>query len=276
MSEKLIIYHASCTDGFTAAWVCLRFTDFREATILGARFGQPAPDVAGKDVLIVDFSYPRTELLRMAETAKSLRVLDHHKTAEADLSGLDFCVFDMERSGCGLAWDLVAAPIAAEPRPWLVNAVEDKDLWRFKLPDTKHILAYVGAQPLTMERWDAIFAEGPEAAATAGKAIQDYIDHYGVQLREQTRVERIAGFDVPTVNAPHMNMSEHLNELLNEHSDAPFVAGYFRSSDGVWQFSLRSTDSRVDVSEVAAGFGGGGHRNAAGFQVVRLPWDLHE
>ncbi len=276
MSEKLIIYHASCTDGFTAAWVCLRFTDFREATILGAKFGQPAPDVAGKDVLIVDFSYPRTELLRMAETAKSLRVLDHHKTAEADLSGLDFCVFDMDRSGCGLAWDLVAAPIAAEPRPWLVNAVEDKDLWRFKLPDTKHILAYVGAQPLTMERWDAIFAEGPGAAATAGKAIQDYIDHYGVQLREQTRVERIAGFDVPTVNAPHMNMSEHLNELLNEHSDAPFVAGYFRSSDGVWQFSLRSTDSRVDVSEVAAGFGGGGHRNAAGFQVGRLPWDLHE
>jgi nanoRNase/pAp phosphatase (c-di-AMP/oligoRNAs hydrolase) len=33
------------------------------------------------------------------------------------------------------------------------------------------------------------------------------------------------------------------------------------------QYSLRSEDSREDVSEVAKQFGGGGHRNAAGYQI---------
>jgi nanoRNase/pAp phosphatase (c-di-AMP/oligoRNAs hydrolase) len=33
-------------------------------------------------------------------------------------------------------------------------------------------------------------------------------------------------------------------------------------------WSLRSRDDREDVSEIAASFGGGGHRNAAGFRFV--------
>ncbi|HEX4760760.1 MAG TPA: bifunctional oligoribonuclease/PAP phosphatase NrnA [Thermoleophilaceae bacterium] len=36
---------------------------------------------------------------------------------------------------------------------------------------------------------------------------------------------------------------------------------------GVRKVSLRSTDGRVDVSKIARGFGGGGHRQAAGFST---------
>ena len=35
-------------------------------------------------------------------------------------------------------------------------------------------------------------------------------------------------------------------------------------------FSLRSGESGVDVSSVAKKFGGGGHKNAAGFSVSSL------
>jgi phosphoesterase RecJ-like protein len=41
---------------------------------------------------------------------------------------------------------------------------------------------------------------------------------------------------------------------------------------GVRKVSLRSTDGRVDVSKIARGFGGGGHRQAAGFST-ELPVD---
>jgi phosphoesterase RecJ-like protein len=41
---------------------------------------------------------------------------------------------------------------------------------------------------------------------------------------------------------------------------------------GVRKVSLRSTDGRVDVSKIARGFGGGGHRQAAGFSTA-LPVD---
>jgi hypothetical protein len=44
--------------------------------------------VTGLDVAIVDFSYKRPVMVELASKAKSILVLDHHKTAQADLDGL--------------------------------------------------------------------------------------------------------------------------------------------------------------------------------------------
>lgn len=43
---------------------------------------------------------------------------------------------------------------------------------------------------------------------------------------------------------------------------------------GAWKVSLRSTRKNVDVSEIAARFGGGGHKGAAGFTCKSLPFSL--
>jgi bifunctional oligoribonuclease and PAP phosphatase NrnA len=45
---------------------------------------------------------------------------------------------------------------------------------------------------------------------------------------------------------------------------------------GVRKVSLRSTDGRVDVSKIARGFGGGGHRQAAGFSTELPVEELSE
>ena len=46
----------------------------------------------------------------------------------------------------------------------------------------------------------------------------------------------------------------------------PFAVCYWDTLQGR-VFSLRSTDDGMDVSEIAKQYGGGGHRNAAGFTV---------
>jgi nanoRNase/pAp phosphatase (c-di-AMP/oligoRNAs hydrolase) len=46
----------------------------------------------------------------------------------------------------------------------------------------------------------------------------------------------------------------------------PFAACYWDTPDGRF-FSLRSSDAGEDVSAIAQQYGGGGHRNAAGFSV---------
>jgi nanoRNase/pAp phosphatase (c-di-AMP/oligoRNAs hydrolase) len=51
-------------------------------------------------------------------------------------------------------------------------------------------------------------------------------------------------------------------------TDAAFAAAIVRSEDSI-SYSLRSRDDREDVSAMAKKFGGGGHRNAAGFRVPR-------
>jgi phosphoesterase RecJ-like protein len=53
------------------------------------------------------------------------------------------------------------------------------------------------------------------------------------------------------------------------------MAGLVRellAKDGMRKVSLRSTDGRIDVSIIARGLGGGGHRQAAGF-TTDLPFD---
>ena len=46
----------------------------------------------------------------------------------------------------------------------------------------------------------------------------------------------------------------------------PFAACYYETEKGR-VYSLRSQEYGVDVSVIAALFGGGGHKNAAGFRV---------
>lgn len=77
----------------------------------------------------------------------------------------------------------------------------------------------------------------------------------------------IDGHHVPVANVPYHYASDTAHALLSIYPAAPFTACWFRRKDGMIQYSLRSEDQRADVSEIATKFGGGGHRNAAGYQV---------
>lgn len=259
----LIIYHAGCIDGFTAAWCA--WQHFRDdAEYAPGVYGNPPPDVTGRDVLIVDFSYPRDVLLDMTSKAKSIRVFDHHKSAQEALAGLGFCVFDMERSGAGITWD----ELFEGNRPPLVDYVEDRDLWRFRLPHSKEINAYIGSIDHTFANWNDLscdLRDGDGRAILAGKALLRAVDRYVGAMVEHAREVTIADHRVLCVNAPYINTSELVGHLA-ERNAGPFAVGWFQRADGLYQYSLRSRGD-FDVSEIAKRFGGGGHKNAAGFAV---------
>jgi len=274
---KLVIYHGGCFDGFTAAWALARFCpEFEGAEFYGASYGEdPPPNIEGRDVVIVDFSYKRDVLLSMKEKCKSLRVYDHHKTAEEDLKGLDFCVFDMNRSGAGLAWDFfvdsLTESLHGDERHWLVDAVEDRDLWRFKLKGTREILACLAALPMAFEAWDDVGNSNVEDAIVQGRAIMRYIQTYGEKAMEHKQRIRIGGYDCWAINVAYQNCSDHIDTLLKSpgNDGQMFAASFFLNKRGLWQFSLRSR-GEFDVSAVAKMYGGGGHKNAAGFEIKTL------
>ena len=103
--SALVIYHADCYDGFTAAWIARQVMP--DCELFPASYGKPPPYELAREraVYVLDFSYPREEMIELNECASALRVLDHHKTAEENCRGLAFCDFDMDRSGAGMAWD---------------------------------------------------------------------------------------------------------------------------------------------------------------------------
>jgi oligoribonuclease NrnB/cAMP/cGMP phosphodiesterase (DHH superfamily) len=72
---------------------------------------------------------------------------------------------------------------------------------------------------------------------------------------------------VPTVNAPWV-FSSDVGNILASGSKSKVGATYYDREDGRRVFSLRSVSDGPDVSEIAKIYGGGGHRNAAGFTEV--------
>jgi uncharacterized protein len=268
---RVVIYHGDCFDGFTAAWAFRELQPDRPAAFVAAKHGDTPPPIAGQDVYILDFAYPRATLLEIEREANSLLVLDHHLTAQADLEGLPFCEFDMNRSGAGITWDHFARQ--GQERHWLVNTVEDRDLWRFRYGDqTRHAMAYIATIPMTFEAWDELAEGGIDRVIEKGAAIQAYIDSYGRTATQQAVIRNVGGYEIPLINITPQNASDHIDRLIGMYPDHPFAASFFLRNDGRWQFSLRSRGS-FDVSAVAKRYGGGGHRNASGFVVDTLPWE---
>lgn len=281
-NATMCIYHANCADGFGAAWV-VRKALGPDVEFHAAHYGDQAPDVASKNVIIVDFSYKYEALVALADKATSVLVIDHHKTAMADLidvpqaelhyeahkknsTGKLHALFDMNRSGAGLAWEFF---FPQHQRPALINHIEDRDLWRFKLEGTREIMAAIFSYPQVFAVWDQLFTTDINALLRDGVAInRQHLKTVAELVRATKRRIFIGGHDIPVANLPYMYASD-AGHLMAEGE--LFAASYFDTPDGR-NFSLRSTDAGMDVSEIAKHYGGGGHRNAAGFKV---PFD-HE
>lgn len=284
--KPLCIYHGNCADGFGAAWVVRRA--LVEVDFHAGVYQEAPPDVTGRDVLLVDFSYKRPILEAMAEKANSILVLDHHKTAAADLElagqagsswqqhlnnvyqdrceGVTrslYALFDMDRSGVGITWDFF---FPNEKRPALIDHVEDRDLWRFALPRTREIQANIFSYPYEFQIWDQLMRRAPEELAKEGEAIErkhfkDVKELVPVMRREMT----IGGTIVPVANLPYTLTSDAGHLMATEHR-SKIGACYWDTPAGR-VFSLRSTDDGPDVSEIAKQYGGGGHAHASGFRV---------
>ena len=274
--RKLCIYHGNCADGFTAAWAARRAIG-EDAHFLPATYGDLPPDVAGKDVFIVDFSYKRPVLEAMAYTARSITVLDHHKTAAEDLIGLPqpvdwytaggapmpglYALFDMNRSGAGVTWDYF---FPGAPRPQLLNHIEDRDLWRFALPGTREIQSEVFSHEYTFATWDKLMQEPLDELARAGEAIdRKHLKDVRELIKVTTRRMVLGGHNVPIANLPYTYVSDAANILAEGE---PF-AGCYWDVPGFRTFGLRSKPGGADVGEIAKLYGGGGHKHAAGFRL---------
>lgn len=286
----LIIHHAHCPDGWAAAYIASH--RFPEAELMGLDHGiDPEPVIKaceGKDVLMVDYSLRTRELNdRLNSVAKSFLILDHHKTAQAVLESADYAIFDMNRSGAGLTWDYlfgyeefkesnwskydkgslphIKIPM---PRPWWVDYVETQDLWKWeRFADSREICAYITTLDFTKEAWQKFEKTSQNTARNFGAGCLKQINHYVHEAVQQAKTGIFMGYKTAVLNVPYLMCSQVGNELAKTHEVS---LTWFERKDGVMQFSLRSVGD-VDVSAIAKQLNGGGHKNAAGFQL-----DLHE
>ncbi len=257
-SPDIVLYHADCFDGFGAAWAVWK--KFPNARFLPVKHGQPPPsDLHDRRVLIVDFSYARPILETMAAETKELLILDHHITAERTLAGFPHAYFDQTKSGAVLSWEWTHRTTA----PWLLQYVQDKDLWTWALSGSREISAALASYPLDFNLWDKFSQSTLEQE---GRAILRYEQELVGKLAAQAVMVSFQKEVVPSVQSAIL--TSQIGERLSPKH--PFCV-IWHDRDGRRYFSMRSRPDGTDVGAIAAGFGGGGHTHAAGFSVPLSP-----
>jgi uncharacterized protein len=267
-SIPLVIYHANCLDGYGSAFSAQHFFGESECELFAASHGEDVPAHKDREVYLVDFSFSRPILKQMCEQASKVTIIDHHISAAKELEGLEaehanlHLVFDMDHSGAVLGWMHF---FPDHDVPELLLDVEDRDLWNWQRDGSAERTAAMMSYPYSYQQWRG-WVDSADAAVKEllreGAAINRFRGQMIERYKKRAHIGEVAGYKVPIVNCP----SEIASELVGLLSQGyPFAAGYMdKGEKRGWSLRSHGKDG-ADVSLIAASFGGGGHRNAAGF-----------
>lgn len=280
--RTLVVYHGNCADGFGAMWCFWR--EFRDdMAYMTGHYNMEATDVEifrDRNVYLLDFSYKRPVVEAIIKVAKSVKLVDHHKSALEDLAGLeglDFTNSTTEHSGAMLAWML----LNDKPAPIAIRLIEDRDLWRFQYPETKPFSQYLFSLPYDVKQWNGLILlletgeQYLQSCVDEGDAIErKHMKDVKELVERLTRPMRIGGHLVTVASLPYTMASDAGNLMCQysfneDNGDPPVFAATYYDTDTRRVFSLRSIEGGMDVSKIASAYGGGGHKNAAGFSVPR-------
>lgn len=256
--------------------------------------------ISERDVYILDFSLPKVVMYWLFSHAKRVVWLDHHKTAFERMDrtpgelyrvhDAEQCIIlDNNKSGAMLAWEYFHPGTDV---PMLIRHIDDRDRWQFKLEGSRELHAAINSyKPWTFKLWREIFLCGlfeketwrvPEEFYMEGAAIlRAHNQNVQAALKQAANCSirfdddflgALAPWDSGgywackgiAANASAFLASDLGHELANQSGTFGLV--WSMAGDGQVHCSLRSNGD-YDVSAIAKAFGGGGHRNAAGFST---------
>ncbi|MDP3725394.1 MAG: DHHA1 domain-containing protein [Nanoarchaeota archaeon] len=284
MKSTIILYHANCPDGFSAAWAAWKKLK-NKADYLPVEHQTPPPQgLEGKMIYMLDFAYPPNIIQDLAEKNEKIVVIDHHTSAYASIISLIRAnkgyknieaIEESKSSGAVLAWQYFHSK---KPLPQIIKYVEDGDLWKFNLPHAKEILAVIDDENHNFASWDKL-AKKLENTKTRkeiikkGSIIVKHKKRTIGRLVSKAKDVKLAGYKAKVVNSP-IFPSEIGNELISHGADVGII--WYDDNKKI-KVSLRSKSSgKVNVAKIAEKFGGGGHKAAASFRIpkdTKLPWE---
>lgn len=259
-----ILYHANCSDGIFAAYYA--YLHNLEADLVPIYYQTTVPEMAGHDVICVDYCIDRTVL----ESAKykSLLIIDHHKSSRERMHGFApsypfTYVYDVNKCGAMLTWEYYNAGCN---RPWILPYIQDRDLWDWKLNESKAVDACIQSYPFTMVNCEMLTKKGVIQCIIEGAPILRYQEKLIRQAVAQAAEITFEDHKVLCVNSTVLQ-SEIGNELAKGRPFA--IIWNNKDKEKRFSYSLRSDPNGLDVGEIAIKYGGGGHKHAASFTA---PW----
>lgn len=277
MERTVILYHGGCPDGFGGAYAAWKkFGD--SATYVSVKHGDTLPpEAAGAEVYLIDFCFRKEVMDELLASAKSLVVLDHHEGVKDVVTSMPSYIYDAERSGASIAWSYFHE---GTPLPELLSYVEDDDLFRFALPQTRAIVTYLTCREFSFEEWDEVAAmladpTKREKLLAKAHAYEEYFILLADLAVEHAKLIRFEGVECYFATAHPFKPMKSLigNKLAKKKGPFALVVSAHPEGLGV---SIRG-DGSVNVAKIAEKYGGNGHPNSAGFRLplnAPMPWVL--
>ena len=271
----ILLYHGNCIDGFTSAFCCwyyLLTTNNKTDSVkfISILHGMDPPNVINKNVLICDFSFKKNVMINLVKQTRKLLILDHHISSKLDLEDIDDNkkVFDMSHCGAYITWKYFFGDKIKVPK--LIHYVEDNDLWLKKQPNTLEFTSFINTVPFKFEEYskflDNKYIENIVFPLGTGMVIQNknYIDIICKKSIPHFMLINNKYYFIAHVYSDILR-NEIANNMLEIYPFVNFSVVYTHNLVDInTGFSLRSDDTRTNVSNIATCFNGGGHRNAAG------------
>ncbi len=274
-----VLYHGGCNDGFGGAWAAWKKFG-NKADYIAMYRDTPAPDIRSKVVYFIDYVLTRSETERFIAQNKRVTCIDHHITAKETVMITEAPSFSLDHSGAVLAWEYFNP---GKKIPLLLKYIEDRDLWRWKMPKAREILSgtnFSNEAVWTFKGFSRLVADFEKPAYRAqcikdGKIAKSVFDGLVEKIASHAIGVRLYGVKALAVNAPEVFASGVGNYLVEKMGASLGIIWHIDGKDTL-KVSLRS-GSKVDSSKIAEKLGGGGHKRSAGFVVrnfKRLPWKI--
>ena len=146
----------------------------------------------------------------------------------------------------------------------------------------RHLLvsAALRSYPTQFAVWHQFVGSDCMELASEGVGILRHINKIAKSLAYNHVIVPVGGYHVPCVNTGIYG-SEIGNYICERiipevyHDLYPFAACFSLQKNEHWRWELRSV-GEFDVSEVAKMYGGGGHKNAAGFMTEANLLHVHQ
>ena len=229
-----------------------------------------------EQVVIVDFSIPTTMMDSLLEITDNVIWIDHHLSAIKSyeeypkMDKIKGVQKNDKKSGCYLTYQF----FFGDKVPFFTEVISDFDVWTLSIPN---VLEFVSAtscyntNPMSSFFKMLEFDEGGdfklvEKIMNEGKTTLKYAQKYGDEILKKFGFSAILeGHTVICMNAAKFN-SVLFGKLIDEYDIcSPFVF------DGEqYNYSLYTKNPKIDVSEIAKKFKGGGHKGASGFRSKEL------
>ena len=272
IKDIVILYHGECGDGFGAAWAAWKkFGD--KAIYIPVSHGGVYPDnFSDKEIYTLDLTLPKEITEKLLKINKRLTSIDHHISAEEITKMTQDYSFDNNHSGSVLTWKYFHPE---KPIPKLLLFIEDIDIWKFKYPETGNFISALNLYDFSFELFNKVALEIEDPAKLKeyllkGEVISRYDKKITDELAQTAILVEFEGYKVYAVNAPDFIKSELGYKL---YQSFPFAIIWRQKKDIVF-VSLRS-NGKINVSEIAKKYGGGGHKGAASFSFPAghsFPW----